>query len=251
MKKSVLFILIIFLSFQTFAKENNQEKQTLKIIASTSWTAAFADLAGLDSISVIAPVNLRHPPEYEITVSDIKKIMESDIFIYAGFERMMQTLGNSVGNTKMIKIDCDNSVETVLKSSQKIAEICGTQNERDKRVKKYLSFIEESSNILEKKNLKNAKIFVNKNQRFLAKEFGFDTTNLFGPGLVTASQIQTAKDGEFIFIIDNIHNPVGKPLAEVSPNSKYILWRNFPQKVEKDALLHVVQENFKNLEIFD
>lgn len=251
MKKFIPFILIIFLSFQTFANGKNQEKQTLKIVASTSWTAAFADLAGLDSISVIAPANLRHPPEYEITVSDIKKIMESDIFIYAGFERMMQTLGDSVGNTKMIKIDCDNSVETVLKNSQKIAEICGTQRERDKRVKRYLSFIEESSNILEKKNLKNAKIFVNKNQRFLAKEFGFDTTNLFGPGLVTASQIQTAKDGEFIFIIDNIHNSVGKPLAEVSPNSKYILWRNFPQKVEKDALLHVVQENFKNLELFD
>lgn len=251
MKKFILFILIIFLSFQTFANGKNQKKQTLKIVASTSWTAAFADLAGLDSISVIAPANLRHPPEYEITVSDIKKIMESDIFIYAGFERMMQTLGDSVENTKMIKIDCDNSVETVLKSSQKIAEICGTQRERDKRVKKYLFFIEESSNILEKKNLKNTKIFVNKNQRFLAKEFGFNTTNLFGPGLVTASQIQTAKDEEFIFIIDNIHNPVGKPLAEVSPNSKYILWRNFPQKVEKDALLHVVQENFKNLELFD
>lgn len=251
MKKFILFILIIFLSFQTFADGKNQKKQTLKIVASTSWTAAFADLAGLDSISVIAPANLHHPPEYEITVSDIKKIMKSDIFIYAGFERMMQTLGDSVENTKMIKIDCDNSVETVLKSSQKIAEICGTQSERDKRVKKYLSFIEESSNILEKRNLKNAKIFVNKNQRFLAKEFGFNTTNLFGPGLVTASQIQTAKDEEFIFIIDNIHNPVGKPLAEVSPNSKYILWRNFPQKVEKDALLHVVQENFKNLEIFD
>lgn len=251
MKKFILFILIIFLSFQTFADGKNQKKQTLKIVASTSWTAAFADLAGLDSISVISPANLRHPPEYEITVSDIKKIMKSDIFIYAGFERMMQTLGDSVENTKMIKIDCDNSVETVLKSSQKIAEICGTQSERDKRVKKYLSFIDESSNILEKRNLKNAKIFVNKNQRFLAKEFGFNTTNLFGPGLVTASQIQTAKDEEFIFIIDNIHNPVGKPLAEVSPNSKYILWRNFPQKVEKDALLHVVQENFKNLKIFD
>lgn len=245
MKKLMIFILTIFLSFQIFSNEKNK---TLKVIASTTWTAAFADLAGLDSVSVIAPSNLQHPPEYEITISDLKKIMECDIFICASFERMMQYIGDVVKNTEMIVIDCDNSIETVLKSSQKIAEICGTQKKRDERIKKYTSFIKKASNLLEQKNLQNAKIFINKNQRFLAKEFGFDTTNLFGPELVTASQIQTAKNENFIFIIDNIHNPVGQPLAEVSPNAQYILWRNFPRKVEKDALLHVVQENFKTLE---
>lgn len=245
MKKLIIFVLIIFLSFQTFAKEKNK---TLKVIASTSWTAAFADLAGLDSVSVITPLNLQHPPEYEITVSDMKKIMECDIFICASFDRMMQCIGEAFKNIEVIVIDCDNSIETVLKSSQKIAEICGTQKKRNERVKKYTSFIKNASNLLEQKNLQNAKIFINKNQRFLAKELGFDTTNLFGPDSVTASQIQTAKNENFIFIIDNIHNPVGQPLAEVSPNAKYILWRNFPQKVEKDALLHVVQENFKALE---
>ena len=41
-----------------------------KVVASTSWSAAFADIAGADEVESIAPVNLRHPPEYEITVSD-------------------------------------------------------------------------------------------------------------------------------------------------------------------------------------
>ena len=37
-----------------------------KVVASTSWAAAFADIAGADEVESIAPVNLRHPPEYEL-----------------------------------------------------------------------------------------------------------------------------------------------------------------------------------------
>ena len=33
-----------------------------KVVASTSWSAAFADIAGADEVESIAPVNLRHPP---------------------------------------------------------------------------------------------------------------------------------------------------------------------------------------------
>lgn len=254
MKKIFSTMLIFLLAFQIFAngkKDKNQTQKTetsLKVVASTSWTAAFADLAGLENIELVAPANLRHPPEYEITPSDIQKIFDCDIFIYTGFERMMQTLGKKVGNAIMIQIDCDNSIETVQKSTQKIAEITGTQKLRDERVAKYVSFIKDAANQIEQKGLKGAKVYVNKNQRFLAKELGFDIAQTFGPEAVTATQIQTAKDENFIFIIDNMHNPVGEPLAEVATNSKYILWRNFPECVEQDTLLHVVQQNVNALE---
>lgn len=254
MKKIFSTMLIFLLAFQIFANEKKDKNQTqktetsLKVVASTSWTAAFADLAGLENIELVAPASLRHPPEYEITPSDIQKIFDCDIFIYTGFERMMQTLGKKVGNAIMIQIDCDNSIETVQKSTQKIAEITGTQKLRDERVAKYVSFIKDAANQIEQKGLKGAKVYVNKNQRFLAKELGFDITQTFGPEAVTATQIQTAKDENFIFIIDNMHNPVGEPLAEVATNSKYILWRNFPECVEQDTLLHVVQQNVNALE---
>ena len=85
-----------------------------KVVASTSWAAAFADIAGADEVESIAPVNLRHPPEYEITVSDVQKISESEVFIYAGFERMMKTLGSKVENKgTSIQITLDNSLATV------------------------------------------------------------------------------------------------------------------------------------------
>lgn len=227
------------LQSQTESSANTE----LNVIASTSWTAAFADLAGVDVVSAVAPASLRHPPEYEVTISDIEKINKADVFVYAGFERMMKTLGDSVGNATMVKIVCDNSIATVLQSSSAIATVCGTQSENQIRVAKYVSAIDEAAKKIEAAGLKGAKVLCNRNQIYLAKDLGFDVSATFGPGPVTAEQIADAKSGNYAFIIDNVHNPVAQPLVEVAPNSKHLVWRNFPERIEQDALLNVVLEN--------
>ena len=33
-----------------------------------------------------------------------------------------------------------------------------------------------------------------------------------------------------------------------SPNAKYVVWRNFPENVERGALLNVIKANIKTLE---
>ncbi|MBP3709710.1 MAG: ABC transporter substrate-binding protein [Treponema sp.] len=217
------------------------------VLASTSWTAAFADIAGADNVETIAPASLRHPPEYEVTVSDIQKIGNSDFFVYAGFERMMQTLGTAVGNTHMVQIANDNSIATVARETAKIAQLLGTEQENEKRLASYVNAIEHARLEIETRGLTNAKVLCNRNQRYLALDLGFTDVTLFGPGEVTADQIADAKNGGYDILIDNVHNPVGSPLAEVAPNARYVIWRNFPEKVEKDALLHVVQENIATL----
>ena len=109
-----------------------------KVVASTSWAAAFADIAGADEVESIAPVNLRHPPEYEITVSDVQKISESEIFIFAGFERMMKTLGTKVPNKGVsVQIVLDNSLATVKESTLKIAQELGTEDIQKARYAEY------------------------------------------------------------------------------------------------------------------
>lgn len=218
-----------------------------KVVASTSWTAAFADLAGIDKIDIIAPANLQHPPEYEITVSDIQKINECDVFIYAGFERMMKTLGDSVDNVNMIKIRCDNSIETVSSSAMTIAEYFGTQTKCNERVLDYINTIYDGKNKLNEKGLAGAKVICNVNQTYLAKDLGLEIVATYGPNTVTSEQIKYASENDFDFIIDNIHNPVAEPLHKVSPKSKYIIWRNFPERVEKDALKNVITNNINEL----
>lgn len=228
-------------------QSQDESKEKVKVVASTSWTAAFADLAGADEVEIIAPANLRHPPEYEVTVSDIQKIHESDFFVYAGFERMMKTLGDALEDVQMLKIKCDNSIETVSSSAMTIAEALGTQSVCDQRVLEYVDKIYEGKDLLNKNGLEGARVLCNANQVYLAKELGLEIVGTFGPSPVTSEQIKFAGENKVDFIIDNIHNPVGEPLLEVSPKSKYVIWRNFPERVERNALINVISENIESL----
>ena len=219
-----------------------------KFLASTSWTAVFMDIAGIDDVQTVAPANLRHPPEYEVTVSDIQKINGSTYFVYAGFERMMKILSDSVkADSKMIKIKCDNSIQTVSEEARKLAEIFGTQGECERRIAEYRAVIEDGKKNMEGKGLFSAKVLCNKNQIYLAKELGFDVVMVFGPGEVTSEQIAFAKSQDFVFIIDNVHNPVAGPLLEVAPKAKYLVWRNFPESVSRGALKKMVANNIDML----
>lgn len=250
MKKNLIFIITFFVASTFLFAKGNADKtvyENQKIIASTSWTAAFAEIAGIDGVTSIAPASLQHPPEYEITVSDIEKINKSEIFIYAGFERMMKTLGENVSKTQMVKIHCTNSLENVKAESAKIAAITHTEKENQKRFALYEEAILKAREELKAKNLFAAKVMCNVNQIYLAKDLGFKIEKTFGPGNITSNQLLEAKNGDFTFIIDNVHNPVAKPLCEVAPSAKYIIWRNFPEKMEANALLHVVEGNIKSV----
>ena len=215
-----------------------------KVVASTSWAAAFADIAGADEVESIAPVNLRHPPEYEITVSDVQKISDSEVFIYAGFERMMKTLGTKVPNKgSSVQVVLDNSLATVKESTLKIAQELGTEDIQKVRYAEYEKLVKDGQKKALKKKLNKKKVLCNKNQTYLAKELGLDIVGVFGPGPVSAEELLEAKKTGYDLIIDNIHNPTGKPVTEILPKAKYIEWRNFPTAVEHDALKKVVKDN--------
>lgn len=215
-----------------------------KVVASTSWAAAFADIAGADEVESIAPVNLRHPPEYEITVSDVQKISDSEVFVFAGFERMMKTLGTKVPNKGVsVQIVLDNSLATVKESTLKIAQELGTEDIQKARYAEYEKLVKDGQKKALKKKLNKKKVLCNKNQTYLAKELGLEIAAVFGPGPVSAEELLEAKKAGYDLIIDNIHNPTGKPVTEILPKAKYIEWRNFPTAVEHDALKKVVKDN--------
>lgn len=239
-KLITLFSLMFMLCSFIFSKDNKAN-----VVCSTSWSGAFAELAGAEDVTVIAPANLRHPPEYEITVSDVLSITNSDYFIYAGFERMMKTLEDSFAssNTVPIQIKLDNSLTTVTESCMKIAKKLGTEKQCEKNIKEYEKVLKDGNKQVSKKGLDGAKVFCHKHQVYLAKELGLDVVATFGPGPVTSKQILDAKKGSYDLIIDNIHNPVGEPLVEVAKDAKYIIWRNFPESSGRNSLINLIKEN--------
>jgi len=81
MKKNILIVLSLGLLLSTVFASGKKDavSANAKVIASTTWTAAFADIAGVDDVTPLAPADMKHPPEYELTVSDIKKLPKANI----------------------------------------------------------------------------------------------------------------------------------------------------------------------------
>lgn len=255
MKKMLTIISLLILSVVLFAEGAPEQlsmasaSRTISVIASTSWTAAFADLGGADNVQIIAPASLIHPPEYEITISDVVKIDKADQFIYAGYERMMQSMGDAIGktNTDLIKITTDNSIENVTKQAALIASALKSQYYSEDRVYDYVQTVENGKRDVADKGLDKVKVYCHAMQIYLAKDLGLEVGGTFGPGPLTAAQIAEVAKGGYDIIIDNVHNPIASPLLEVSPNTKLVVWRNFPETVERGSLQNMVQANIDAL----
>ncbi len=254
MKKKIALVLMLLASFALFAEGAPEEaassaSRPASIVASTSWTAAFADLGGLDDITFIAPATLVHPPEYEITVSDVVRINYADYFIYAGYERMMQNMSEAIRKDAdtMIQITTTNDIKNVQEQAAKLAALKGTQKVSEERVASYVATVEKGKAAVQAAGLDKVKVYCHAMQVYLAKDLGLQIAGTFGPGPVTASQIADVAQGDYAIIIDNVHNPIADPLKEVSPSSKLVIWRNFPEATGRGSLEKMVQQNIDAL----
>ncbi|MBK5200051.1 MAG: ABC transporter substrate-binding protein [Spirochaetaceae bacterium] len=249
--KKILSLLIssTLIISSIFSQGVREEKVLPTYTASTAWTAAFAQLGGLDDITNIAPANLNHPPEYEILPQDINNIVHSKLFIYAGYEGMMKTLSkNLIDESKMIKINTSNSLDNVIAVASQISKQAGTEEISKVRVSKYKTLMIDARKYIKANNLDQLRCLVNFHQAPLAKDLGLNVVKTFGPGAITPADIKDASVNNYDLIIDNVHTILSGPLVEVSPDTPIIIWRNFPDNLEPDALYNMVDSNIKLLE---
>jgi hypothetical protein len=248
MKRSIVTLLCILLALTLFAQGAKDDAPS-PVVASTSWTAAFADLAGIDAVPFIAPATLAHPPEYEITVSDVVKINRADYFVYAGYERMMQSMGDAIARdgAQMVQIHTDNSVENVQAQAKALAAIFKTEEESERRVAAYIATVERGKEAAAERGLNTLKVYCHEMQTYLARDLGLEIGGTFGPGPISAAHINEVAKGGYDIIIDNIHNPIASPLVEVSPSSRLVIWRNFPEDGGPDSLRRMVESNINAL----
>lgn len=241
MKKllSVLSLLLIFY-LTTCVKTSSS-----KYVASTSWVAAFAQMAGIENVDTIAPANLRHPPEYEITADDILKVTDCEIFMYAGYERMMKTIANAseIDQNKIIKVKTTNTEKNICAMVNMLSLKSGTQKIAQKNLDEYIRYIEETRAKIKSLGIDKKTFYVNVNQAEFAADLGINIAGTFGPSPLTSAQLEEIALNKYDYIIDNIHNPVASPAKEVSAESKIIMWRNFPDKMEDKALLNLIKNN--------
>lgn len=244
MRKRTLPALLVALCLAPGLFAQAASETTASTVASTTWTAAFADLAGVDDVTAIAPAELRHPPEYELVPSDMAALAKAGYFVYAGYERMMGTISEGVeSETRVdIRITTENDRANVAEMAELIASHTGTTP----RYESYVALIDEARARIAELGLGQIPVACHQMQVPLATDLGLNVVYTFGGNEVTASQIADAASSGWGLIIDNVHNPVSAPLEEVS-GAPVAVWRNFPETIGRGALEDMARANIEAL----
>lgn len=204
--------------------------KTLKIVASTSWVAAFAKAAGATDISVIAPSNLQHPPDYDPKPSDLVAINSADYVLMAGFEGFAKRLQEAVGNNsaKLVAVSTDNSPEVIHKEVTRLGELFGTAEAAKAYLKdfdtQYAQLSGEVKNAIgSKKPTVVAQLFVTSWATFA----GLDVAGTYGPMPLSPDDLKKLVDLKPTIVFENVHMGGGQPVVEAT-NAQKIDLVNFP-----------------------
>jgi zinc transport system substrate-binding protein/iron/zinc/copper transport system substrate-binding protein len=200
------------------------------VVASTSWTAAIAYCAGAEDVRVLAPVDLRHPPEYELKPSDLAAAGRADLVVYAGWEVFAKKLAETAGSAgvRILQIAVSNDPDDIKVQAAKIAELLGT-------VEKYEAWaagFDEFTAALRARLLGGRpvlRVAVHSTQVPFAAWLGFDIAGEYGPAEPSPALILDLVKTAPTLVIDNYHIPSGRPIAEAA-GVPYVELINFPGK---------------------
>ena len=242
----VLCFLWIVLSVLLSAGATKADDKVI-VVASTSWTGAIAEAAGADEIRILAPFELKHPPEYDYRPSDIARLRFASLLVYGGYEPFVKKLAVAAGLSpdKMMVIVTSNNPDNLKKQARLLAEKLGTQKKEavwEKSFDKVLADIEKQA---QKNNVRQKRVLVQKYQVPFVKWLGFDIIGVFSADELSPNKVMQYARMKPDMIIDNFHNPQGKPIAEIT-GCGYVGLINFPSSNAR-TLIELMKENAERL----
>jgi zinc transport system substrate-binding protein len=217
------------------------------VVASTSWTGAIAQAAGAGEVRVLAPLELKHPPEYDYRPADIAKLKDASAFVYAGYEPFAKKLleASDFPQSKVFTVVTTNEPGILKQQAKILAEKFGTQA---RETEWEIRFNRVTANILKQagqKKIGQVKVFVQQHQQPFVKWLGYNIVGVFGPEELSPAKIMEYSNLKPELVIDNYHNPQGRPIAEVA-KCKYVELLNFPS-VKAPTLIELFKENANQL----
>lgn len=219
----------------------------LKIVASTSWVGAFALAAGAEDITIIAPSNIQHPPDYDPKPSDLEAISNADYVLYAGFEGFAPRMQEATGGDekKLITVATENSPEAIHKEVTQLGELFGTQDKAAEFLKnfdaEYARLSEEvKAAVGDQKPVVVTQMFVTPFVFFA----GLEPAGMYGPMPITPDELKKLTDVKPTMVFENAHMPGGNPLVEATGATRVDLI-NFPG--DDLDLLSIFRKNAETL----
>lgn len=220
------------------------------VVVTNGWTASFASLAGADNVQILAPYEMKHPPEYEISLKEMQMVANADYLIFAGYETMMSRIKEALGDESdviLIQIKTVNSQKIIHESVMKIATVLGTESKAELNLKEVDVFFDQwrSDQILDQELLNS--VVVHFHQQGPAAALGFNPLLVFGPAAPSLSETRTVLNEKPKLIIDNYHNPVSDSFLEMKEKPTIVKWINFPGSEGTKSLFDVLEYNRNEL----
>lgn len=242
-----IFSCTLLILFTLSCKDKDQKLG--QVVATNSWTAAFAKAAGATKVLVLAPYEMEHPSEYELRAKDIPVLSHAKVIIYAGYETMVQRIqtGMNLKKEVLLKIDTDYSMTSMEKSVMEIARKLGTEEIARQNLDSIRQTLADGKLLLQKAGINNHPVSVNFFQKSIVSEMGLPFDCIFGPAPLEAVDMDRISKSNSKAIVDNEHNPVGKPLQQVKMDAIYIQLLNFPGNHHTITLKDVIQFNISQL----
>lgn len=214
----------------------------MHVVATTPWTAAFALAAGADHVDVLAPYDMQHPPEYELRATDIGRARNADLLIYAGYEAMMGRIGSALGEAApdMLQIQTDHAQATIEASVMAIAEELGTEEVARARVAELIDFLDEWRGEIDRRGADDLTVITHAFQAPILRELGIEPVGVFGPGPLSAGQIDQLSRRNPDLVVDVWHNQSAAPLRETVPEAEFVALINFPGRDGTRTLMDVL-----------
>lgn len=217
------------------------------VVASTSWTALMAKAAGAGNVAVLAPAELKHPPEYDFRPSDVEKLKDAKLIVYAGYEPFMKKMlqATQTPEDKAMQVVTVNTPENLKKQTRLLAEKLGTietQKTWEAEFDNAVSAIREAA---AKQNVAGKRVLAQKHQAAFAKWLGCQVVAEFGPEELSPAKMAELAAHKPDLIIDNFHNPQGQGIADMAKCPRVEL-RNFPGPDHK-SLQDLLMDNARKL----
>jgi len=212
----------------------------LKVVASTTWTGALAKLAGATDITVIAPTNILHPPDYDPKASDLAAAADADLVVYAEFESFATRLVDAAGgDATLFPVELENSAAKIESEVLRLAEEMGTTDTATANLETFLAEVadlgSDAASHVDGEPVVVTQAFVG----YWAEWAGLTSAGSYGPQPMSAGDLAGLLDLTPAFVFDNYHMPGGQALeAEGVPRIELI---NYPG--DDLDLLAVFQHN--------
>ncbi|MDR0910775.1 MAG: ABC transporter substrate-binding protein [Spirochaetaceae bacterium] len=215
------------------------------VVVSTTWVGAIARAGGATNIRVLAPAEMKHPAEYEMSPQDILAAGKAALIIYSGWEGFAERLAETAGEGKIktLTVECTNSPAILVREARKVAAALGTEAACEKWAASFNTFVAGLKKKVNAVYPEGSLAAIQRMQSPVAEWTGWELLEQYGPGEPSPALLLKIINAKPAIIIDNWHGPSGAGLAESLPGAKYFQFINFPGKDGTKTLEDVFQYN--------